>query len=167
MGLDITVGGVAAVDGGEAASFFSEQTLTEYAGLFSEPEEAVAVMVERLTRQMVVFSAGAELVLLALFRALVAVAYLAALALVAASLAAPAPPIEQRRIPVTTSLGPTFSGLTVDSLLLSDLLDRGIKGITLLTVASSGSWATTSTRRGTTSPLRWPGCPRPGRGRPC
>jgi predicted phosphodiesterase len=49
------------------------------------------------------------------------------------SIAAPPPPVQGIRLPIAVNLGPSFTGLTVDSLVLADLLDRGIKGIGLLT----------------------------------
>lgn len=151
VGLSITVGGVGSPGGGEVSSFFSEATLAAYAGIVSEPQEAVAGVVERLQQEMLVESVKAEVLLLALLmvwmlrRQLlapwlvrsfplrwVAAIYALALALMLGSLAAP-PARAPQRIPVTANLGPTFHGLTVDSPVLSDLLDRGIKGVKLLT----------------------------------
>jgi predicted phosphodiesterase len=151
LGVEITVGGVGAVDGNRP-SFFSEQTLAAYAGIFAEPDEAAAGVVERLTDDVVVESLVAELVLLGLFALWVArrqllapwlvrsvplrraaVVYLTVLATVFGSVLAPRPPVQGIRLPVSVSLGRSLSGLTVDSLLLADLLDRGVKGITLLT----------------------------------
>lgn len=149
IGVDITVGGVGAVDG--QTSFFSAQTLTAYTGLVREPEEVAAGVVDRLTQDMLVESLQAELVLLAVFalwkirrqllapwlirrvprRRSVAV-YLTVMALVLGSALAPRPPVQGIRVPVALDLGPSLYGLTVDSLLLADLLDRGVKGINLL-----------------------------------
>jgi len=150
IGLQITVGGVGAVEGNDT-SFFSERTLTEYAGIFTEPEEALAGVLERLTDDIMVESLQAELGLLGLFalwgmrRQLLApwlhrtvslrravVVYLAAVAVLFGSIAAPRPPVQGLRLPVAVNLGTSLQGLTVDSLLLADLLDRGIKGISLL-----------------------------------
>ena len=151
VGLKITVGGVGAVDG-RPASFFSEQTLAAYIGIFQEPDEAVAGVVERLAGDVAVESAKAELALMAMFALVVmrrqllapwlvrsisrrhaAVVYLTVLLLLAGSIMAPRSPAQGIRVPVALNLGPSLRGLTVDSLLLADLLDRGIKGVTLLT----------------------------------
>lgn len=151
LGLTITVGGVGAVAGREA-SMFSEATLAAYAGIVAEPEEAVAGVVERLADDAVGETLKAELVLLAgfalwltrrkllapwLVRAVplrrAAVAYLAVLAAVFGTVLAPQRQAEGIRVPVSLNLGRTFSGLTVDSLLLADGLDRGVSGIRLLT----------------------------------
>ncbi|MBA3528797.1 MAG: metallophosphoesterase, partial [Propionibacteriaceae bacterium] len=150
IGLKITVGGVGAVPG--EPSLFSQQTLTTYAGIFAEPEEAVAGVVERLVRDVAAQALKAELVLLTLFagwtlrRQVLAprlarpvslrragTVYAASLGLLFSSIMGPPAPSQGTRLPVTVDLGSSFRGLSVDSLLLSDLLDRGIKGITLLT----------------------------------
>jgi predicted phosphodiesterase len=151
VGLTITVGGVGAVESGPT-SFFSEQTLAAYVGIYQEPDEAIAGVLERLTDDIVVQSAKAELVLLTLFALVVmrrqllapwlvrsiprrraVVVYLTAAVLLFGSIVAPRPAAEGIRVPVAVNLGPSLYGLTVDSLLLADLLDRGIKGVTLLT----------------------------------
>jgi predicted phosphodiesterase len=151
IGAKITVGGVGALEGNQT-SFFSEQTLAEYAGVFAEPEEAVRGVVERLTDDMVVESLKAELVLLGAFGVWVmrhellapwlhrrvsvrraAAAYVTSFTVLFGSLAAPPPPSEGLRLPVSANLGTSFQGLTVDSLLIADLIDRGVDGITLLT----------------------------------
>jgi hypothetical protein len=151
VGLKITVGGVGAVDG-RPASFFSERTLAAYVGIFQEPDEAVAGVVERLTGDILVESAKAELALMTLFALVVmrrqllapwlvrsisrrhaVTLYVTAFVLLAGSIVAPRPALQGFRVPVALNLGPSLRGLTVDSLLLADLLDRGIKGVTVLT----------------------------------
>ena len=151
LGLKITVGGVVAAGGGDQ-SFFSERTLTAYAGIFAEPDEAVAGVVERLVDDVVRESLLAELALLGAFAVVVgrrrllaerlvrsvsarraAVAYLTGLAVLSGvTLATPRAPLVTR-IPVSLAAENRFHGLTVDSALLADGLDRGIKGVTLLT----------------------------------
>jgi len=150
VGLRITLGGVGAVDTAPT-SFFSERTLAAYVGIYQEPDEAIAGVVERLTDDVVVESAKAELVLLTLFALVVmrrqllapwlvraiprrraVMAYVAAASLLFGSILAPRPVVQDIRVPVSVNLGPSLSGLTVDSLLLADLLDRGVKGVTLL-----------------------------------
>lgn len=151
VGVKVTVGGVGAV-GGSEASFFSERTLTAYAGIFAEPDEAVAGVVERLVDDVVRESLLAELALLGVFAVWVgrrrlltpslvhavsprraAVAYGVAVAAVFGTLLAPQEPVTGTRIPVNITAGNRFQGLTVDSLLLADGLNRGITGVTLLT----------------------------------
>ena len=61
-----------------------------------------------------------------------AVAYLVVLAVIGGSILVPRDP-EGVRIPVDLGAGSRFDAVTVDSVLLADLLDRGIKGVTLLT----------------------------------
>jgi predicted phosphodiesterase len=148
IGLTITVGGV-----GTAAenvnSLFSEQTLTAYTSLYNEPDEAVSGIVERLAGDAVRRGLEAEAVLLLgvvvwrLRRYLVppwivaratprrvAAVYLTVVALVVGSILVPEKP-QGSRYPVDVAEG-RFASLTVDSVLLADVLDRGIKGIRLL-----------------------------------
>jgi predicted phosphodiesterase len=148
VGVTITVGGV-----GTAAenvnSLSSEQTLTAYASLYNDPDEAVSGIVERLTRDAVRKGLEAEAVLLLgvavwrLRRYLVppwivtrvtprraAAAYLTVVALLVGSILVPQKP-QETRYPVAIA-GGRFASLTVDSVLLADVLDRGIKGIRLL-----------------------------------
>jgi predicted phosphodiesterase len=151
LGLKITIGAVGAVEGSDT-SFFSEQTLNAYAGIFKEPEEAVAGVVERLADDVLVESLQAEAVLLACFalwmmrRRLLApwwvrsvslkrvtAIYLTATALLFGSILAPPDPVQGIRLPVSLDLGKPVIGLTVDNVLLADLLGRGVKGISLLT----------------------------------
>jgi len=61
-----------------------------------------------------------------------AAAYLVVLALIGGSILVPRDP-EGVRIPVDLGAGSRFDAVTVDSVLLADLLDRGVKGIKLLT----------------------------------
>ena len=60
-----------------------------------------------------------------------AAVYLTVVALVVGSILVPEKP-EDPRYPVAIADGGRFSSLTVDSVLLADVLDRGIKGIRLL-----------------------------------
>jgi predicted phosphodiesterase len=149
IGLQITVGGV-----GTAAenlnSLFSEQTLIAYTSLYTEPGEALSGIVERLAGNAVREGLKAEAILLLavaiwwLRRQLVpprvvtrvtrrraAAIYVTVLALVIGSILVPEKPMDPR-YPVAIADGGRFSSLTVDSVLLADLLDRGIKGIRLL-----------------------------------
>ncbi len=150
VGLDIHVGGVGGTVG--AASFFSEQTLTAYTTLFADPEEAVAGIVERLVADIVAESLQAEAVAMLAFALWVlrrqllspavvrhtslrrtAAVYGTVVVLIIGSILAPAPNKQPTRLPVSVATGTQLQGLTVDNLVLSNLLDRGIKGATLLT----------------------------------
>ena len=136
---------------GTLNDLFSEQTLAAYAALYAEPEEAVAGIVERLEADAVQHGFLAEVVLVLAFglfklrgrllapwvvphltRRRTAVAYLAVLAVIGGSILVPREP-EGVRIPVDLGAGSRFDAVTVDSVLLADLLDRGLKGVTLLT----------------------------------
>ena len=149
VGLRITVGGVG-MAAESASSLFSEQTLAAYTSLYTEPGEAVSGIVERLAQDAVRKGLEAEAVLLLgvaiwrLRRYLVppwilsratplraAAVYLTVVALVVGSIVVPQKP-KGPRYPVSIADGSRFASLTVDSVLLADVLDRGIKGIRLL-----------------------------------
>jgi predicted phosphodiesterase len=150
IGLVITVGGVGAA-AANPNSLFSEQTLIAYTSLYAEPRDALSGIVEHLVRDAVREGLKAEAVLLLgiaiwrLRRQLVppwmitrvtrrrAVAvYATVVALVVGSILIP-PKQTDPRYPVSITDGGRSSSLTVDSPLLADVLDRGIKGIKLLT----------------------------------
>ncbi len=63
IGLTITVGGVGPA-GEHLSSFFSEQTLVAYTSLYTEPQEALSGIVERLAHDAVQEGLKAEAVLL-------------------------------------------------------------------------------------------------------
>src|SRR5512133_519965 len=149
LGLAITVGGVGSA-AEHLSSFFSEQTLVAYTSLYSEPVEALSGIVERLAQDVVRESLKAEAVLLlgiAIWRLRhqllptwmvtrittrrIAAIYLTVIALVVGSVLMPEKP-KDPRYPVAIADRGQFSSLTVDSVLLADLLDRGIAGIKLL-----------------------------------
>lgn len=149
LGLRIDVGGVGTAATGD--SLLSPETLASYAGLYTEPREAVAGVVDRLRVDAAMEALKAELVLLTGFalwlirrrlltpglvrhisaRRLV-LAYGVVLLVIASSVLAPHPPAQERRIRVAVAEGTSFAGLTTDSVLLADLLDRGITGVRLL-----------------------------------
>jgi predicted phosphodiesterase len=149
IGLGVTIGGV-----GQAAesltTLFSDRTLAAYAGVYSEPGEAVGGVVERLEIDALKRALVAEAVLLALFAAWVlrrrwlspwladrtsgrrvAAVCVVVTALVVGSILVPREN-GGTRIPVRVVNGSRFAGLMVDNVVLADLLDRGIKGIRLL-----------------------------------
>jgi predicted phosphodiesterase len=150
IGVVITVNGV----GGSAetaGSLFSEQTLAAYTSLYTDPAGVTQGILERLRDRAVMEAVKAEAVLLLIFvgyrlrrhwlagriaRRLTPwrgmAVYASVLVLVIGSALAPDPRPDPR-IPVTVATGNArLNGLTVDSVLLADLLDRGIKGVILL-----------------------------------
>jgi predicted phosphodiesterase len=149
IGLGVTIGGVGPA-AESLATLFSDQTLAAYAGLYSEPGEAVGGVVERLEIDALKRALVAEVVLLTLFAAWVlrrrwlspwladyasgrrlAAVYVVVTVLVVGSILVPRES-DGTRTPVGIAHGTRFSNLTVDSVVLADLLDRGIKGIRLL-----------------------------------
>jgi predicted phosphodiesterase len=149
IGLRITVGGVGSASE-NLSSLFSEQTLAAYTSLYTEPKEAISGVVERLAHDAVREGLKAEAVLLlgvaiwrlrrqllppwivtwVTTRRALAI-YVTVLALVVGSILVPQKP-KDPRYPVSIADGGSFTSLTVDSVLLADVLDRGIKGIKLL-----------------------------------
>jgi predicted phosphodiesterase len=149
IGLTITVGGVGSASE-NPGSLFSEQTLAAYTSLYTEPREAISGVVERLAHDAVREGLKAEAVLLlgvaiwrlrrqllppwivtgVTTRRAVAV-YVTVLALIVGSILVPQRP-KDPRYQVSIADGGRFSSLTVDSVLLADVLDRGIKGVELL-----------------------------------
>ncbi|MFL6063566.1 MAG: metallophosphoesterase [Friedmanniella sp.] len=149
VGVTATIGSV-----GTAASslnsLFSQQTLAAYVSLYEDPEVAVEAVVDRLEIDALVEGAKAEVLLLVAFAVWrlrgqllspwvartvtdrrLAAAYLVALLLVLGSVLAPRQP-QGLRIPVGVAAGSRFASVTVDSRVLADLLDRSVKGVTLL-----------------------------------
>jgi len=149
IGLTITVGGVGSASE-NLGSLLSEQTLAAYTSLYTEPQEAISGIVERLAHDAILegLKAGAVLLLgvgiwhlrrkllppwiatRATPRRVLAV-YVTVVALVVGSVLIPEKP-KGPRYPVSITDGSRFSSLTVDSVLLADVLDRGIKGVKLL-----------------------------------
>ena len=150
IGLGVTIGGV-----GQAAeslvTLFSDQTLAAYAGLYSEPGEAVGGVVERLEIDALKRALVAEAVLLTLFAAWVlrrrwlspwlayyasgrrlAAVYVVVTALVVGSILVPRGS-DGTRIPVGVARGTRLGDLTVDNVILADLVNRGFRGVRLLT----------------------------------
>ncbi|HEY5822238.1 MAG TPA: metallophosphoesterase [Propionibacteriaceae bacterium] len=149
VGVEITVGSI-----GTAAdslnSLFSEQTLAAFTALYNEPDEAVGAIVDRLAQDALVESAKVEVLLLLAFavwrlrgqllapwvvhhltRRRAGAIYLTVVALVVGSILVPQPPVGTR-ISVSRVVSARIGDVTVDSVVLADLLDRGIKGVTLL-----------------------------------
>jgi predicted phosphodiesterase len=150
IGLSLTVGGVGSASE-NPGSLFSEETLAAYTSLYAEPEDVLSGIVEGLVPDAVREGLKAEAVLLlgaaiwrlrrqlvapwivtAVTRRRAAAVYVAVVALVIGSILVPPKPTDHR-YPVSIADGTRFSSLTVDSLLLAEVLDRGIKGTRLLT----------------------------------
>ena len=149
VGVTATIGSV-----GSAASslnaLFSQQTLTAYVSLYEDPQVAVEAIVDRLEIDALVEALKVEAVLLLAFavwrlrsqllspwvarrvtRRRTGAVYLAVLLVVVGSVLAPRQP-QGTRIPVGVAAGSRFASVTVDSRVLADLLDRSVRGVTLL-----------------------------------
>jgi predicted phosphodiesterase len=156
IGLTITVGGVGTASG-NLTSLFSEQTLIAYTSLYTEPREALSGIVERLARDAVREGLKAEAVLMLgvaiwrLHRRLVphgitrrvtrrraAAVYVTVVAVVIGSILVGEKPKHPRYAVAIADAG-RYSSLTVDSVLLADVLDRGIKGVRLLSARQQGA----------------------------
>ena len=166
VGLEVTVGGVGEA-GSTLGSLFSEQTLEVYSALYSDPEEAVRGVVERLERDALLKTAGAEAVLLVGFavwslrsrllapwvvrrvtRRRTLAVYAVVTAVVLGGIVVPSRP-DGPRIPVDLPLPDRTPRISVDSPLLADLLGRGVSGIRLLSArqqASVRTWEDAATR---------------------
>ena len=148
VGIAIDVGGAGA--GTTVGSLFSEETLSAYTALYTDPEEAVRGVVERLARDALIRTVEAEAVLLVGFavwtlrrhllspwvvrrvtRRRTAAVYVTGMAVLVGSILVPARP-DGPRIPISFDLRGVASGVTVDSPLLADLLGRGVSGVRLL-----------------------------------
>jgi predicted phosphodiesterase len=149
IGLDITVGGIQTA-AENLNSLLSEDTLIAYTSLYTEPGEAIAGIVEHLMRDAVREGLKAEAALLLgvaiwrlrrqlmppwivtrVTRRRAAAVYLTVVVLIIGSILVPERP-KGPRYPVAIADGGRFSSLTVDSVLLAGVLDRGIEGIRLL-----------------------------------
>jgi hypothetical protein len=149
IGVHVEVGGVSGTVAGN--SLFSNETLSAYAALYADPHEVVAGITERVAQSVIVHTTRAELVLMLavaawlLRRRLLApglvrqisrrrmiMVWAGVSVLVVGSVLAPTPAPATPRIPVALNLGGTHLDLTVDNVLLSDLLTRGISGVELL-----------------------------------
>ncbi len=149
IGVTATVGSVG-TGASTLNSLFSEQTLAAYVSLDDEPQLAVEAIVDRLQVGALVEGLKAEAVLLLVFavwrlrsqllspwvarsvtRRRTAAVYVTVLVLVAGSVLAPRES-PGTRIPVGIAAGSRLADVTVDSRVLADLLDRGVRGVMLL-----------------------------------
>lgn len=149
VGVQVIVGSVGSV-ASNLGSLSSAGALAAYTSLYQDPEVAVEAVVDRLAVDALVRFLQVEALLLLVFagwrlrdqlvspwvgrhvtrRRSVAV-YLTVTALALGSVLTPQQP-RGDRIPVAVASGTRYAALTVDSVVLADLLDRGIKGVTLL-----------------------------------
>ena len=166
VGVAVTVGGVGE-SGSTLGSLFSSETLSAYTALYTDPEEAVRGVVERLQRDALERTAVTEVVLLLGFavwrlrsgllapwvvrhvtrRRSIAV-YVGVVAVLVGGVLVPARP-DGPRIPVDLPLPDRTPTISVDSPLLADLLGRGVSGIRLLSArqqAAVRAWEDTATR---------------------
>lgn len=146
IGLTITVGGLVAPTGGQ--SLLSTATLQSYLNLYNDPGEAIAGIRDSLVDDVLRHTVIAEVVLVLIMigwtqrrwflsgrlvrmsRARHGVlAYLVTMIIVGTVVIAPPAGPPAPRYPVTIADGTRFAGLTVDSPLLADLLDRGVTGL--------------------------------------
>ncbi len=151
IGLTIEPGGIPSPTGSKV-QLLSQQTLSAYVTLFTEPEATIRGVAQNLLSDAIGKSIQAEVVLLllaivwtqrrrflsprvgaALVPRRMFACWVAVLALVAGSIFAPRPPpAPDSRILVHIVDGTPFAGMTVDSALLGTVLDRGISGLELL-----------------------------------
>ncbi len=149
IGVTIAVGGVSGTVAG--TSLISDQTLSAYAALYADPNEAVAGITERVAQSVITHTALAELVIMLVVaawllrrrllaprmvrqmsRRRVLAAWAGVTTLVIGSVLAPTPAPSTPRIPVQVNVAGTRLDLTVDNALLSSLLARGLSGVELL-----------------------------------
>jgi hypothetical protein len=181
VGLQVTVGGVGE-SGSTLGSLFSEQTLEVYSALYTDPEEAVRGVVERLERDALLKTAAAETVLLLGFavwslrsrllapwvvrrmtRRRTLAVYVAVTSVVVGGILVPSG-ADGPRIPVDLQLPDRTPTISVDSPLLADLLGRGLSGIRILSARQQAAvltWEETATRSLSTQLALLPQ-PRPG-----
>ena len=166
VGLRATVGGVGE-SGSTLGSLFSNETLSAYTALYTDPEEAVRGVVERLQRDALERTAVAETVLLVGFalwslrsrllapwvvrrvtRRRTLAVYLGVVSVLVGGILVPARP-DGPRIPIDLPLPDRSPTISVDSPLLADLLSRGVSGIRILSArqqASVRAWEDDATR---------------------
>jgi Calcineurin-like phosphoesterase len=149
VGVTATVGSVRFA-ASSLNELFSQQTRTAYVSLYEDPQLAVEAIVDRLEIDAFVEALKVEAVLLLAFaawrlrrqllspwvarrvtRRRTATLYLAVLLVVVGSVLAPRQ-AQGTRIPVGVAAGTRFEAVTVDSRVLADLLDRSVRGVTLL-----------------------------------
>lgn len=146
VGLTLTIHGLVEPTGG--GSILSTQTLQSYLNLYNDPAEAIAGIRDQLLVSAIGHAAVAEVVLVLIMigwtqrrhflsarlvrmsRTRYAVVSYFVVAVIAATVAiAPPATAPTARYPVTIADGTRFEGMTVDTALLADLLDRGVKGV--------------------------------------
>ncbi|QGN33538.1 metallophosphoesterase [Microlunatus sp. Gsoil 973] len=146
VGLTITAHGFGDPDAG--TSLLSEDTLRSYLNLYYDPQQAIAGIAQGLADNAVRHIVVAEIVLVLIMigwtqrhhflsARLVRMSraqqgmlgYLMVLITVAVVVIAPPAQEPAQRYEVTVADGTRFAGLTVDSAVLAELLDRGVVGL--------------------------------------
>jgi hypothetical protein len=147
-GLTITVHGITDP---ETGSLLSASTLQSYLTIYTQPQEVIDGIAESLVADAVRHGLVAELVLMVILIAWtqrqhflsarlvrmsrlqqVIIGYLMVIIVVGAVVIAPPAKEPAPRFDVPVADGTRFEGITVDSALLADLLDRGVKGLQTL-----------------------------------
>lgn len=179
IGVEVIVGGVGLNRPG-AGPLFSEATLSQYAQLASDTDEVIRGLVDAIVADVIVESVKAEIVLLLLFaawvlrrqllapwlvshaslRRTVAVFALVTVVLVG-SIVAPQPALPPGRVEVGVAHGTRAEGLTVDSVLLAELFDRGVTGVRLLTERQQRAVADYEDKASTSLAAQLSGLPAP------
>ncbi len=176
IGVTIAIGGVGGTVAGN--SLFSDETLSAYAALYADPEEVITGITERVVQSVIVHTARAELVIMLavaiwllrrrllapglvrqISRRRVIMIWAGVSVLVVGSVLAPTPAPPTPRIPVEVNVAGTHLDLSVDNLLLSSLLTRGISGVELLSerqLASVQAYVDTATASLSTQLTRIP-----------
>lgn len=149
VGLTITVHGFGGPGAGD--SILSQDTLQSYLNLYYDPQSAIAGIQQGLVDNAVRHIVLAEIVLVLIMigwtqrhwflsarlvrmsRAQQSIiGYLVVLITVAAVVIAPPARLPIHRYDVTVADGTRFAGLTVDSQVLAEVLDRGVAGVRTL-----------------------------------
>ncbi len=145
VGLTITVGGLHEEAGG---SVLSSTTLQSYLNLYNNPQETLVGIRDRLVADAIRHGVAAEVVLVLILigwsqrRQFLSdrlvrmtrfqqglLGYLVLLIIVITAVVAPPARPPTQRYPIQVADGTRFAGMTTDSVLLADLIDRGIEGV--------------------------------------
>ncbi len=152
VGLRVTIGGISESATGGADSLLSQQTLQSYLNLYNEPKQAMSGIAQRLRHNAIGNAIPAEIVLVLvmvgwtqrrrfLSRRLgelsrgrhAVLAYLVVLTVTVTVAVAPTHTRpDHARYPVSAADGTRFAGLTVDSPVLDDLIERAANGLSTL-----------------------------------
>ncbi|QDP97933.1 hypothetical protein FOE78_20305 [Microlunatus elymi] len=146
VGLTLTIHGV--VEPATGGSLLSTQTLQSYLNLYNDPAEAITGIRDQLVTSAISHAVVAEIVLVLIMigwtqrrhflsarlvrmsrTRYAVVSYFVVMIITATVTVAPPATAPTARYPVTIADDTRFDGMTVDSQLLADVLDRGVKGV--------------------------------------